>query len=225
MLHRPLSPDDQPPHQPLPFLDRVGQREANGWCKLIPPPFKSRRVLLFYCVLLFFAGFYFHHPCFWYVLKMLNMDASLATVAEAREYAWATETDPGESGISIRNKGICNAIGNIRDITNIRNIRLSIKGIYYNKNNVMNLNSSITITTITIFRSIRVVILTFIPDDPDVVAVALFAEEKEKQFQQVRKNFNRGKGTVNSTGKKFHYTPPMRIYGCVSEEKLNNEVE
>ena len=44
-----------------------------------PPPFKSRRVLLFYCVLLFFAGFYFYHPCFCYVLKMLSMDASLAT--------------------------------------------------------------------------------------------------------------------------------------------------
>ena len=53
---------------------------------LNPPPFKSRRVLLFYCVLLFFASFYFYHPCFCYVLKMLSMDASLAIVAEAREY-------------------------------------------------------------------------------------------------------------------------------------------
>ena len=36
---------------------------------------------------------------FCYVLKMLSMDTCLATVAfaEAREYAWAAEPDPGES--------------------------------------------------------------------------------------------------------------------------------
>ena len=48
-------------------------------------------------------------------------------------------------------------------------------------------------------------------DDPDAVAVGVFAGEKETRFQQVRKNFNRGRGAVKSTGKKFHYTPPMRI--------------
>ena len=67
------------------------------------------------------------------------------------------------TSINSRNKGIyCNAIRNIRDITNIRNIYISIKEIYCNRNNVINLKSSITITTITIFGSIRVVILTFI---------------------------------------------------------------
>ena len=89
--------EEENPNGPIHLANR-GLDDTN--CP--PPPFKSRRVLLFYCVLLFFAGFYFYHPCFCYVLKMLSMDASLATVAEARQYddcvvddAWAAETDPG----------------------------------------------------------------------------------------------------------------------------------
>ena len=39
-------------------------------------------MLLFYCVFLFFAGFSSYDACFCYILNMLSIDASLATVAE-----------------------------------------------------------------------------------------------------------------------------------------------
>ena len=38
--------------------------ERRCYVVLNPPPLKSRHVLLFYGVLLFFAGFYFYHPFF-----------------------------------------------------------------------------------------------------------------------------------------------------------------
>ena len=51
---------------------------------LPPPRFEKPVRALFCCVLLFFAGFYFYGPCLCCLLS-LSMDASLATVAEARE--------------------------------------------------------------------------------------------------------------------------------------------
>ena len=41
-------------------------------------------MLLFYCLLLFFAGFYFYHPCFCYVLKMLSMDLGYLNPADVK---------------------------------------------------------------------------------------------------------------------------------------------
>ena len=47
--------------------------------------------------------------------------------------------------------------------------------------------------------------------------VGLFAGGggKEKQFQQVQMNFNHGRRALNSTRKKFHYTPP-----CAHNDEL-----
>ena len=190
----------------------------------LPPPLKAGACFYFIVCFVFFAGFHFSHPCFCYVLKMLSMHASLATVAEAGEYddcvvddAWAVETDPGESDESEDENpytfedGDCGDADVAGEIDDVAPVAVKPPNVDAENPDVRDVADGVAADA-------------HIPDahdadDPDAVAVGVFAGEKATQFQQVRKKFNHGRGAVTSKGKKFHYTPRMRMLAVALAEQ------